>query len=206
MGRRADGHHELMVDESHHFPAIGSIHPSLARRALIAASRAEFKQRGPKEKHDGFDHDHGSLGGVRLMRGRCCLHHYHLAGTATQTAREQTEARLRDRESLYGDFITEASRLAVDAISHSLDSFEKLVTLYGILGRVRLLAGERVLAEAERCCHRIVDLYARPNMSKEQIRAALETDQLDPLKEFAVACRAELLEIAAGVPARKGRL
>ena len=45
---------------------------------------------------------------------------------------------------MYCDFITEASRLAVDAVSHSLDRYEKLGTLYGILGRVRLLAGDRV--------------------------------------------------------------
>jgi hypothetical protein len=45
----------------------------------------------------------------------------------TQTVREQTQARVRERESLYGEFITEASRLAVDAVSHSLETLEKLV-------------------------------------------------------------------------------
>ena len=40
----------------------------------------------------------------------------------TQTVREQTQARLREREKLYGEFITEASRLAVDAVSHSLET------------------------------------------------------------------------------------
>jgi hypothetical protein len=124
----------------------------------------------------------------------------------TQTDREQTEMRLRDRETLYGEFITEASRLAVDAVGHSLDRFDKLVTLYGILGRIRLLAGERVLAEAERCVLRIVDLYSKPNMSVEQVRAAFEADQLDPLKEFSVVCRAELVEIAEGGLSRKGWL
>src|SRR3974377_94326 len=73
----------------------------------------------------------------------------------TQTNREQTEARLRDRESLYGEFITEASRLAVDAAEHSMEGTHKLITLYGILGRIRLLAGEKVVAEAEACCRRI---------------------------------------------------
>ena len=98
----------------------------------------------------------------------------------TQTIHEETEGRLRDRESLYGEFITEASRLAVDALDHSLERSDKLVTLYGILGRIRLVADERVLAEAEGCCRRIVDLYAKPNMTVEQIRAAFEVDQLDP--------------------------
>ena len=48
---------------------------------------------------------------------------------------------LRVRESLYGEFITEASRLSVDALVHSLDRPEQLVALYGILSRIRLVAG-----------------------------------------------------------------
>src|SRR4249920_1403365 len=69
-----------------------------------------------------------------------------------QTVRELIQARLREREALYGEFITEASRLAVDAVSHSLETLEKLVILYGIIGRIRLVASEKVLAEAEACC------------------------------------------------------
>jgi hypothetical protein len=111
----------------------------------------------------------------------------------TQTIREHTEARLRERELLYGEFITEASRLAVDALNHSLEQPDKLVTLYGILGRIRLVASERVLAEAERCCRRIVGLYMQPNLTTEQIRSALETENLDPLKAFSDACRAEFM-------------
>jgi hypothetical protein len=102
-----------------------------------------------------------------------------------QAIREQTAARLCERESLYGEFITEASRLAVDALEHSLARIAKLVSLYGVLGRIRLLAGERVLAEAEGRVRQIVDLYSKPNMSVEEIRAALGGDQLDPLKAMA---------------------
>jgi hypothetical protein len=36
----------------------------------------------------------------------------------TTTARELTRASLRERETLYAEFITEASRLAIDALSH----------------------------------------------------------------------------------------
>src|SRR4249919_2003151 len=78
-----------------------------------------------------------------------------------QTIRELTQTRLREREALYSEFITEASRLAVDAVSHSLETLEKLVNLYGIIGRIRLVASEEVLTQAESCCQRIVELYAR---------------------------------------------
>ena len=57
-----------------------------------------------------------------------------------QAVRELTQERLHERRSLYGEFITEASRLVVDAVSHSLETAEKLVMLYGILGRIRLVS------------------------------------------------------------------
>jgi hypothetical protein len=115
----------------------------------------------------------------------------------TQTLRESTAARLRDREALYGEFITEASRLVVDALANSLERPETFVKLYGLLGRIRLTCGESTLAEAEACCHQIVDLYLKPNMSAEQVRAAFEAHEFDPLKAFSAACRAEFLEISS---------
>src|SRR5262245_6965296 len=110
----------------------------------------------------------------------------------TQTLREARAEGLYERESLYGEFITEASRLAVDALAHSLERPETLVKLYGVLGRVRLVCGERILAEAEDCCRRIVDLYSKPNMTAQQIRDAFEVDKVDPVRSFSSACRAEL--------------
>jgi hypothetical protein len=116
-----------------------------------------------------------------------------------QTVRELTQASHRERGVLYGEFITEASRLAVDALSHSLERLEKLVTLYGILGRIRLISSEEVLAEAEACCQRIVELYARPNITVEQIGGAFDPDKVDPLKPFSSACRAEFMRILRDV-------
>jgi hypothetical protein len=113
-----------------------------------------------------------------------------------QTVRELTQERLRERQTLYGEFITEASRLVVDAVSHSLETAEKLVILYGILGRIRLVSSGKVLAEAEKCVLQIVDLYESPNLTVEQVRASLDSDDFDPLKAFSAACRAELLTIA----------
>jgi hypothetical protein len=118
-----------------------------------------------------------------------------------QTMRELTQQRLRERQILYGEFITEASRLVVDAASHSLETPEKLVILYGILGRIRLVSSEKVLAEAEKFLRQIVDLYERPNLTLEQVRATLDSEDFDPLKAFSSACRTELLTIAPTVGA-----
>lgn len=116
----------------------------------------------------------------------------------TQMVHAEREAKLHVREALYGEFITEASRLAIDAFSHSLEKPDTFVKLYGILGRIRLVAADPVLAAAEACCRQLVDLYAKPNMTIEQIRVAFERDRLDPIRDFSVACRKELLEIASG--------
>jgi hypothetical protein len=119
----------------------------------------------------------------------------------TQGVRVAREARLRSREALYGEFITEASRLTVEALSHSLEKPDTFVTLDGILGRIRLVAAARILSAAEACCREIVDLYARPNLTVEEIRAAFEEDRLDPMKDFSVVCRRELLDGAGGTRA-----
>ena len=109
-----------------------------------------------------------------------------------QTARADSEWRFRERESLYSEFLTEASRLAVDATLHSFDRPDQLVAMYGLLSRIRLIASDEVLKEAERCVRQIVGLYQRPNMTADQFREALEANSLDPLKEFSAACREEL--------------
>jgi hypothetical protein len=115
----------------------------------------------------------------------------------TQTRRESRAETLRERETLYGEFVTEASRLVVDALAHSLERPETFVTLYGLLGRIRLVCGETILAEAEACCRLIVDLDLKPNLTGEQVRAAFESHEFDPLRAFSSACRAELSKIAS---------
>ena len=114
----------------------------------------------------------------------------------TQRSHAEREETLRSREALYGEFITEASRLTVEALAHSLEQPDTFVKLYGILGRIRLVATDPVLAAAEACSRQIVDLYAKPNMTIEQIRLAFERDRLDPIGDFSVACRKEFLQIA----------
>ena len=114
----------------------------------------------------------------------------------TQTIRAHSEWKLRERESLYKEFITEASRLAVDALAHSLEQPDQLMALYGILSCIRLMSGEEVVREGEACCRRIMELYGRPNLTTDQIRTVAEghdLDGMDPLKEFSTACRKELL-------------
>jgi hypothetical protein len=114
----------------------------------------------------------------------------------TQSVHSEREEKLRNREALYGEFITEASRLTVEAFGHSLERPDTFVKLYGISGRIRIVATDPVLAAAEACIRAIIDIYAKPNMTVQQIRLAFERDRLDPVEDFSVACRKELLKIA----------
>src|SRR5262245_45580446 len=115
----------------------------------------------------------------------------------TQAIRANTEWKLREREAVYKEFIEEASRLAVDALAHSLERPDQLAALYGILSRIRLMSGDEVLGKAEACCHRIVELYRQPNLTSDQIHSAYEANKLDLLKEFSIACRKELLAMSS---------
>src|SRR2546430_10392272 len=115
----------------------------------------------------------------------------------TQRIRANTEWRLRERQSLYEAFITEASRMSIDALVHELDKPDQLIALYGILGRIRLMSDDQVLRTAEEVCHRIDELYRGPNLTPDQILAQFEADKLDPLKDFSAACRSELLALSS---------
>jgi hypothetical protein len=102
----------------------------------------------------------------------------------SQTIRERAKSETRKRETLYGDFITEASQRLADAFDHSLDKPETLEKLYAILGRIRLVSSDAVLAAAEECCDRIVKLYAKPNRTMAEIFTTLHNGELKVFKHF----------------------
>jgi hypothetical protein len=115
----------------------------------------------------------------------------------TETVRAISDWKLREREAMYKEFITEASRLTIDALAHSLVRPDQLVALYGVLSCIRLMSGDEIVRQGEACCRRILELYGQPNLTAEQIRAAAhdeDLNEIDPLKEFSTACRNELLK------------
>jgi hypothetical protein len=113
----------------------------------------------------------------------------------SQTVRERAKSETRKRETLYGDFITEASHRLADAFDHSLDKPETLVKLYAILGRTRLVSSDAVLVAAEECCDRVVDLSAKPNRTLAEIFTTLHSGELEVLERFSDACRIELRKV-----------
>ena len=113
--------------------------------------------------------------------------------------REFVREEVRKREALYGEFIGECAKLFMDAFTHTLDEPEKLLPVYALLNRVRLTASPPVLRVAESLLARITDQYFASNLTVEELRALARSEQVDPLKSFGDACRAELKAIAEGV-------
>jgi len=115
----------------------------------------------------------------------------------TSIRRELASQELRNREALYGEFISECSRLAIDALAHGIEQPEKMWSAYALLNRIRLSASEAVLAQAEAVLKRIAEQYFSPNVSLVEFRAIALSQEGDPLKSFGEACRTELQSMRA---------
>ena len=110
----------------------------------------------------------------------------------TATKHERIAAEIRQRETLYAEFIHESSRLVVDSFAHTLEKPETLLSAYELINRIRLSASDAVLAEAEDVLRHITEQYFSPNLSVEEISELVRSGAADPVKRFAEACRSEL--------------
>lgn len=121
------------------------------------------------------------------------LSNYVLQRSVTQ--RDLLNRQIAQRETLYSDFIKEASSLYANSVTHNLEDLDDLVSLYALVSRIRLLGSEPVLQAAEAFVKRIVLHYGEPNLTVEQMRAAALSAKADPLDVFSFACRRELRDI-----------
>ena len=96
------------------------------------------------------------------------------------------------REELYSQFIKEAANLYADSLDKTLENPASLIGMYSLIGRMRLNAGDGVLAAAEKVADSIVDSYSRPPTTFDDVYKVVRETHVDPLKEFTEACRKEL--------------
>ncbi|PYK51705.1 MAG: hypothetical protein DME20_01030 [Verrucomicrobia bacterium] len=108
-----------------------------------------------------------------------------------QTHRDLISREAAHREELYSQFVNEATNLYIDSLGKTLENAAALIGLYSLVGRIRLIAGDRVLLAAERIAEAIVDSYRRPPRTFEDEYKLVRERQVDPLKEFTQACREE---------------
>jgi hypothetical protein len=114
---------------------------------------------------------------------------------STQGRRESVRAEILKRETLYADFIAECSRLAIDALGHSLEKAETLVKIYALHNRIRLVSSDEVIDAATHAIRRILELYFAPDVTKEELHEIAFKLKDDPLRIFSEACRVELAKL-----------
>jgi hypothetical protein len=131
-----------------------------------------------------------ALGGSAVGALAPVMSNFILQRGATQ--RELLNRQIAQRETLYSDFINEASRIYAESVTHDLENMNELVSLYALVSRIRLMASEPVVNAAEAFVKLIVAHYGEPNLTVEQIRSSALSAKADPLDVFSLACRKEL--------------
>jgi hypothetical protein len=97
------------------------------------------------------------------------------------------------RETLYVDFIAEATKHLAEAITtRQTEDPAVIVGLYSAVERMRLVSSREVIQAAEELVREVVKAYASPNLTFEQLREKRRAGIRDPLKDFGEACRMEL--------------
>jgi hypothetical protein len=109
-----------------------------------------------------------------------------------QTRAQRIAAEKDARAALFGRFLDEAAKLYADALQNRRDDVTALMGIYGLTNRIRLLSSPEVVDAADTLVRIIVDTYLSPNMTMAQMRENWIGRHVDPLRDFAEACRKEL--------------
>lgn len=117
-----------------------------------------------------------------------------------QVSAQQLAHDISRREELYKDFIEAASQSYADALGHTEIDVAKIVRLYALVSRMRVVSSHRVVEHAETVMRLIVETYGAPNRSILEAAGNIESGELDPLLHFGEACRDEFRAETAVVP------
>ena len=109
-----------------------------------------------------------------------------------QTRAQRIAAEKDARAALFGRFLDEAAKLYADALQNRRDDVTPLMGIYGLTNRIRLMSSQEVVEAADTVVRIIVDTYQAPNMTMAQMRENWIDRHVDPLRDFAEACRKEL--------------
>jgi hypothetical protein len=97
------------------------------------------------------------------------------------------------RETLYAEFIIEASKRLADAWAHQAQDPAVIAGLYAAVHRMRLTSSDDVVRIAEQVIRLVIEAYAAPDRTFAELRERLtKQDEHDLLNEFSEACRADL--------------
>jgi hypothetical protein len=112
----------------------------------------------------------------------------------TQRHQDRAKLLLQDkgrRQSLYKQFINEASKLYADALSNDKSDILALVSVY-LIGEMRIVSTLAVVERAEAVVRTIVETFFAPNKTFHEFRELVKSHTIDLLRPFTDECRAEL--------------
>ena len=95
------------------------------------------------------------------------------------------------RQSLYRDFIEDASKCYIDALQHDEADIPGLVGVYAKLSAMRALSSKPVIHCAEDVARKIMDTYLEPDRSFVELRKMAIDGTIDLLRGFSDACHDE---------------
>jgi hypothetical protein len=121
----------------------------------------------------------------------------------TQLRHAHREAERAELKTLYQDFITEASRLFVEAMrakTDDIDDISGLAGLHAMIGRMRLISDQPVIDAAMRAEETIIETYLGPDRTiREQMDYATHQGKTSFMVVFSVACRKDLAARATAI-------
>jgi hypothetical protein len=98
------------------------------------------------------------------------------------------------RDELYKDFIIAASKAYGDALVSSEPQIQDLIALYAMVSRMRVQSSAQTIICAEKIMMLTIGTFLSPNKTIMERYELLKTGtEIDPLKEFSEAARAEML-------------
>jgi hypothetical protein len=113
----------------------------------------------------------------------------------TLVSQERASRRSREmsrRESLYGEFIEEASKLYTDSLMNRPEEPTKFVRIYALSNKLRLFSSPDVLTKVEEVMMRLMQTYENPGQDVDWVVKAKDPRKVDILRPFSEACRRDL--------------
>lgn len=124
-----------------------------------------------------------------------------LTSALTTWVSQRTQARaaliareISRRDELYKEFITAAAKAYGGAVVSNEPQIADLIALYSMVCRMRVQSSPDTVASAEKVMDLTINTYLAPNRTIQELNEVLAKDksEIDPLKEFSEAARADL--------------
>ena len=78
-----------------------------------------------------------------------------------------------------------------DSLVHDTADVSQLVRLYAMISMMRALSPATIVENADKVVRMIVNTYLAPNKTFPELRDMVNSDAIDPLRDFSEACREE---------------